>query len=267
MKKRCAKKGWIRIKNDCRGLYIRSDNLGPGAMRKGRRVHFVAGVPMKKIYDASKNKKLYPIYMDEYVCLTELAIHLYNIKEHTQFSQVKLLKIVTEQGGYWVNHITFEALSPLGDATVFKTTITEIFRQYRKIEIKPVKLKCSQSHDNGEKSKQDPPLDIAQQPVIKTFPAKALVDLAPFLSQYALIMYNIDEVKIKREAVHDISSLKVVKAIKLDSEEGTLYHVTFTASLRDESKNIETFETQICVPTLFPNMTMEVREIKMIKHD
>ena len=103
-------------------------------------------------------------------CISDFRLILLCI-QHTQFSQVKLLKIVTEQGGYWVNHITFEALSPLGDATVFKTTITEIFRQYRKIEIKPVKLKCSQSHDNGEKSKQDPPLDIAQQPVIKTFPA------------------------------------------------------------------------------------------------
>nr|XP_017241233.1 PREDICTED: uncharacterized protein LOC108213949 isoform X2 [Daucus carota subsp. sativus] len=237
-----------------------------------RRVHFYLGLPTRKIYDALKNKKLRPIYMDEYVCLTELAIRLYNIKEHTQFSQVKLLKIVAAQGGYWVNLITFEALSPLGDATVFKTTITQFFRQYQKIEIKPVELKCSQSGHNGENSKQDPPLDIAQQPVIKTFPANTLEDMAPFLSQYALVMYDMDESlartgNIKREAFHSISSLKVVKVIKLDAEEGTLYQVTFTASLRDESKNVETFETHICVPTLFPTMILEVRDFKMIKRD
>ena len=146
--------------------------------------------------------------MDEYVCLTELAIRLYNIKEvcfsgsrqaidaticlnfrfpinscsvcyltnyfyiqHTQFILVKLLKIVTAKGGCWINLITFEALSPRGDATVFKTTITQFFLKYKKIEIKSVELKSSQSGHNGEKSKQDPPLDIAQQPVIKTFPA------------------------------------------------------------------------------------------------
>ncbi|XP_063942173.1 uncharacterized protein LOC135149931 [Daucus carota subsp. sativus] len=127
--------------------------------------------------------------------------------------------------------------------TVFKTTITQFFRKYRKIEIKPVKLKSSQSGHNGEKSKQDPPLDIAQQPVIKTFPANTLEDMAPFLSQYALVMYNMDQV------------------IKLDAEEGTSYLVTFTASLRDKSKIVETFETHICVPSLFPTMILEIRDI------
>lgn len=62
--------------------------------------------------------------------------------------------------------------------------------------------------------------------------------------------------------MHDIPSLEVVRAVKQDVEgEGTTYLVTFEAPAR-ESRDVETFETEICFLSLSPTIIMQVKEIR-----
>lgn len=62
--------------------------------------------------------------------------------------------------------------------------------------------------------------------------------------------------------MHDIQSLKVIEPMKPVAD-GTTYLITFEASLRNKSKNIETFETKICIPTIFPTTTIEFKTVRI----
>lgn len=70
--------------------------------------------------------------------------------------------------------------------------------------------------------------------------------------------------KVVKAMKHDPPSRKVVKRKKHDAE-GTTYIVSFQASLRDEREKVESFETQISMPTIFPTTTIQFKEIQ-IKH-
>ncbi|KAL6511050.1 hypothetical protein OROGR_022174 [Orobanche gracilis] len=244
----------------------------------GKRLRFVHGISTRKYYDSSDPRYRIPAFrMDQLVSLTELAIRFYNFKERTNFGQVKVLKVVRALSGAVDYRITFEAFLPPGVALVFVAKITQFFDKYRTIEIESVKIKRSDSKRNGKKSQKDLPPNIPQQ---QTLSDDSLNDLAPCLSQYALAMYNIFTLKVKKVPLHDISSVKVVKAMKHDAPalkvdkrrkhvaDGptAIYLVTFEASLRNEQKNVETFETKVSVPTFFPTITIEFKEIQ-IKHD
>ncbi|KAL6522431.1 hypothetical protein OROMI_031703 [Orobanche minor] len=193
------------------------------------------------------------------------------IPAHTNFGQVKVLKVVRSLSGAIDNYITFEAFSHPGVASVFIAEVTEFLDAYERIEIRSVKIKHSDSNHNGKNSQEG----IPQK---QTLSHDSLNDVAPYISQYALAMYNIFTLHVKKDAVHDISSVKVIRAIihdapslkvvkgKKHEAEGTTYLVTFEASLRDERKNVETFETKISVPTLFPTLIIQFKEIQ-IKHD
>lgn len=171
--------------------------------------------------------------------------------------------------------ITFEAFSPGGVGSVFVAKVTQFFDEYRRIEIESVKIKRSDSNQKRKESRKDLLADIPQQ---QTLSDDFVNDVAPYFSQYALAMYNMVTLNVNKEPLHDISSVKVVKAMKHDAPsrkvvkgkkhdaEGTAYLVTFEASLLNERKKIETFETKISVPTLFPTTIIEFKEIQ-IKHD
>lgn len=207
------------------------------------------------------------IRMDELVCLAELAIRLYNIKELTHFAQVKVLKVVARLSGLVDFRITFQAFSPLGVASVFITEVRQFVGAYPNIEIRFVRLK--RPHSERKDSQENLPSNSHEQcisQVIRTLSADSVNNLAPCLSQLALVMYNIFTLNVKKDAVHDISSLKVVKTIKQHVADGITYLVTFEASKRDESNNIETFETQVCMSTFFSITTIDVKKVQ-IKHD
>lgn len=229
-----------------------SENVG----RRGvKRRHEYKGISTRKYYDSSSEDYIIPsIRMDKLVSLTQLAICHYNIKEGTTFDRVNVLQVVVSLSGLIDNRITFEAFSPLGVTSVFEARITEHFYI---IEIKYVRMKDQHGSDV-------PPSNISQQSVFNKLSAKCLKDLAPYLSQCALAMYNKFTLHVKNDAAHDIPSLKVVKAVKL---EAPTYLITFQASLQEERNNVETFETRIFVPTVFPTTTIEFKEIKMIKHN
>lgn len=232
-------------------------------IKGGKRFRIIHGMSTQKYYDSSSGlNRIRGYRMDKIVSLTQLAIRFYNINEHTNFGQVKVLKVVRSLSGAIVNYITFEAVSPPGVALVFVAEVTEFLDAYERIEIRSVKIKRSSSDHNGKNSQEVLPFNIPQQ---HTLSHDFLNDLAPYLSQYALAMYNIFTLHVKKDAVHDISSVKVVKAMKHDAE-GTTYLVTFEASLHDESKKVETFETKISVPALFPTIIIQFKEIQ-IKHD
>lgn len=246
------------------------------AMKGGKRVRIINGMSTRKYYDSSSGlNHLRGCRMDNIVSLTQLAIRFYNIKEHTNFGQVKVLKVVCSLSGAIVNYITFQAFSHPGIASVFIAEVIEFLDAFERIEIRSVKIKRSGSDHNGKNSQEGLHPTIPQQ---QTLSHDSLKDVAPYLSQYALAMYNIHTLHVKKDAVHDISSVKVIKAMKHDAPtlkvvkgkkhdaEDTTYLVTFEASLRDERKNIETFETKISVPTLFPTIIIQLREIQ-IKHD
>lgn len=79
----------------------------------------------------------------------------------TNFGQVKVLKVVRSLSGAISNYITFEAFSHLGVASVFVAEVIEFFNE--RIEIRSVKIKCSDSNDNGKNSQEDLPPTIPQQ--------------------------------------------------------------------------------------------------------
>ncbi|KAL6505406.1 hypothetical protein OROHE_022785 [Orobanche hederae] len=216
--------GKHRGKND---LLVKK--LGPGC--KGQKMN-IQGISTRKYYDSSSpHYRVPPIRMSKIVSFSELAIRFYNLKEHTNFGQVKVLKVVRSMGVRVDNYITFEAFSRHGVASVFITKIHECFDAYRTFEIKYVRIK-----HNGRNSQQELPHHIPEQRIIFD---DSLYDLAPYLSRYALVIYNIFTLRVKKDAVHDIPSLEVVNAIKQDAE-GTTYLVTFQASLREEREIVET---------------------------
>ncbi|KAL8103555.1 hypothetical protein AgCh_027944 [Apium graveolens] len=61
-------------------------------------------------------------------------------------------------------------------------------------------------------------------------------------------------------AKHDIESLKVLKLVKLVGKVPT-YQITFEAPLlaETEGKCVETFETEICMPSLSPTIVIELK--------
>ncbi|KAK1352850.1 hypothetical protein POM88_052688 [Heracleum sosnowskyi] len=65
----------------------------------------------------------------------------------------------------------------------------------------------------GRKSRKDLPPDVPQQ----TLSDASVNDVAPYISQYALAMYNVFTLNVKKEPLHDISSVRVVKAMKHDA--------------------------------------------------
>ncbi|KAK1394937.1 hypothetical protein POM88_013993 [Heracleum sosnowskyi] len=76
-----------------------------------------------------------------------------------------------------------------------------------------------------------------------------------YLSQFALINYSNIDLHLKA-ARHDISSLTIVKPMEHVSKQ-TTYLITFEAALCDDSKKVETFETEIYIPTLIPTTIIE----------
>lgn len=251
---RCVKEGKSKATNHCNRT-----------ISKEKRA--ICWTSRRLYYDSSLRPVIPGIRMDKQVCLAELAIRLYNIKELTHFAQVNVLKVVASYSGVIDFRITFQAFSPLGVASVFITKVRQFVSSNPKIEIMFVRMK--HSHSDCKNSQQDLPSNIHEQclsQVIRTVSTDSVNNLAPYLSQLALVMYNIFTLHVKKDAVHDISSLKVVKAIKQHVADGITYLVTFQASLRDESKNVETFETQVCMSTFCSTTTIEVKKVQ-IKHN
>ncbi|KAK1378475.1 hypothetical protein POM88_025219 [Heracleum sosnowskyi] len=125
------------------------------------------------------------------------------------------------------------------------------------------------SWQRNEPSENDPEAKIVQDrlfQVIKTYTIDSQLDtpysLALYLSQYALVIHVLQEDVAK----HDMESLKVLKLVKSVAKVPT-YLITFEAPLCAETgrKNVETFETEICMPTLFPTTMIElISEVRVI---
>lgn len=242
--------GKRRVVND---LYVKTAGDG---YKKGQKIN-ISGISTRKYYDSSNpHYRISPIRMNKIVSFAELAIRFYNINENTKFGQVKVRKVVRAMAAIFDNHITFKAFSPLGVATVFETVIREYFDPDRQFEVRYVRIKHSHCDHNNNSQGELQPNFLQQQ----TLSDDSLNDLAPCLSQYALVMYNTFTLRVRKVAAHDIPSLEVVRAVKQDAE-GNTYLVTFEAIFR-ESRNVETFETQICVPSLFPTMIIQFKEIQ-----
>ncbi|KAL6588183.1 hypothetical protein OROMI_001161 [Orobanche minor] len=211
-------------------------------------------VPSNSSLDSQGEKSSPTPRTTEYLSTTEL-------NPHTNFGQVKVLKVVRSLSGAIDNYITFEAFSHTGVASVFIAEVTEFLDAYEKLRSGLLKLNT-----------------LIPIIMVKTLKKDSLNDVAPYISQYALAMYNIFTLHVKKDVVHDTSSVKVIRAKihdapslkvvkgKKHEAEDTTYLVTFEASLRDERKKVETFETKISVPTLFPTLIIQFKEIQ-IKHD
>lgn len=215
----------------------------------------ICGADTHIYYSSSRRgPRIHPIYLDKMVCFAQLAIGLYNINKLTDFAQVKVLKVVvTYTGAVGDYRIYFHAFPCFCvNASLFKAKVRQCITENPSIKIMSVRIKHKDQQTIYE-----------QQPLSQHLSA---VYLAPYLSQLALVMYNIFTLRQGTVAVHDIPSLKVVKAMKHVEAEGMTYSVTFEASLGDESKNIETFQAQICVSTLSLPTTIEFKQVQ-IKHD
>ncbi|KAL8106755.1 uncharacterized protein LOC141672055 [Apium graveolens] len=271
----------VRVLNDLRvKSFTVPEDRQCRITKEGKRVYSICGMSTRKYYDSSNPRYRIPSFrLDNIVSLTELAIRFYNIKEHTNFGLVKVLRVVRSLSGAVGFRITFEASSPSGVLSVFVAKVLQRYDEYQTIKIESVKMKRSDSNNNHKKrSPEDLPPNIPQQ---HTLSEDSLNDVAPYISQCALALYTISTMQInaKKEAPrHDISSVKVVKATKHDAPsrkvvkgkkhdvESTTYLVAFEASLRDEREKVETFETQIYVPTFFPTTIIQFKEIQ-IKRD
>ncbi|KAK1379392.1 hypothetical protein POM88_026136 [Heracleum sosnowskyi] len=195
-----------------------------------------------KIYDASDPDPDEQLYDYRLLCFSRLALCFYNIREGTYFRDVKVL-MATQRGiSNCDTYITFQAFSSKsrrnrGSAVTFQT----------------------------HPSEYDPKAKIVQDrlfKVIKKYTIGSRLDsrysLALHLSQYALVSHNIDVLQ-EDVAKHDMESLKVLKLVKSVAKVPT-YLITFEAPLcaETERKNVETFETEICMPTLFPTTMIEL---------
>lgn len=101
----------------------------------------IHGTWIYKFYDR-ENAPLGPSDMNELVCLSRLAICIYNMKKNTRFGNVKVLKAMTFGGTVVGYNITFEASLPDKTTETFRTRIfTDIPVPYAKIKIEFVKVK------------------------------------------------------------------------------------------------------------------------------
>ncbi|KAL8106757.1 uncharacterized protein LOC141670553 [Apium graveolens] len=269
----------VRVLNDLRvKSFTVPEDRQCRITKEGKRVYSICGMSTRKYYDSSNPRYRIPSFrLDNIVSLTELAMRFYNIKEQTNFGQVKVLRVVRSLSGVVGYRITFEAFSPSGVMSVFVAKVLQCYDEYRTIEIESVKMKRSDSnHNHNKRSPEDLPPNIPQQ---QTLSEDSLNDVAPYISQCALAVFTISTLNAKKEALqHDISSVKVVKAMKHDAPslkvvkgkkhdvKGTTYLVTFEASLRDEREIVETFETQISVPAFSPTTIIQFKEFQ-IKRD
>lgn len=209
-------------------------------------------------YDSAGTSRLSRVRYDELVYFTQLAIWSYNIKEDSNFDNVQVLraKKCLAMNSYY--YITFKAFSADGVSETFQTKICYYFpKPCSKIEIIFVRIRPSDCDDFAEDSQADQPsnLDKVYKQRLKKQTHDSRFKLAVYLSQYALVNYNIRNLGVSA-AVHDIQSLKIIKPMKQVRKDPT-YLLTFEASLCDGSKNVETFETEICMRTLFPTTTIE----------
>lgn len=199
-------------------------------------------------YDSSGSSHLSRILYDQLVYF----------KEVTDFDNVQVLraKKLTALPSHY--YITFKAFSAGGIAETFQTNICYYFpKPCTKIEIISVRIGTSDFDDFVQDSQNDQPsnLDKIYRQRLKTQSHDSRFKLAVYLSQFSLVNYNIRELRVNA-AMHHIQSLKIVKPMKL-VRKGTTYLVTFEASLCADSNNVETFDTEICMRTLFPTTTIE----------
>ncbi|KAK1352846.1 hypothetical protein POM88_052684 [Heracleum sosnowskyi] len=201
-----------RVEND---LVVK--RAGEGSVSKDGKKISICGISTRMYYDKSDPRyRISAVRMNQMLSFAELAIRFYNIKENTNFGKVKVRKVVRAMSGIVDNRITFKAFSPLGVATIFETEVWQYFGPDRQIEIRYVRIKPSHRDHNSNNSGQELPPDV---PPLQTLTYHSLKELAPALSQYALVMYTIFTLCLKKVAAHDIPSLEVVRAEKLDAEE------------------------------------------------
>ncbi|KAK1401099.1 hypothetical protein POM88_000704 [Heracleum sosnowskyi] len=83
--------------------------------------------------------------------------------------------------------------------------------------------------------------------------------LALYLSRVSLVSYYRTVLAVN-VAKHDIESLKVLKLVKSVAKVPT-YLITFQAPLlaETEGKSVETFETEICIRSLYPTIVIELK--------
>lgn len=241
----------------------------------GKRVAgLLGGDPRIRMYynpSSTGTSRLPRIRQDELFYFTQLAIWSYNIKEATDFGNVKVLMAKTSLLSHYF--ITFEAFSTHGVAATFQTQILYFFpRPCPKIEIVFVRIRPSdsESDDFTENSQEDHPSDLVRKDtlykqrlsqLIKTHTHDPQFKLPIYLSQFALVTYNKIDLLVNA-AMHDIASLKLVKPMK-HVVRGTTSFVTFEAPLCDDSKNVERFQTEISMPTLFPTTKIEFWNFRM----
>ncbi|XP_063936820.1 uncharacterized protein LOC108195441 isoform X1 [Daucus carota subsp. sativus] len=233
----------------------------------GDRLQFCTGGSMVlKVYDISRSSKDYrPVELVQLLCYSRLAMAFYNIRMGTNFSVVKVLMATAQNSPVYTKYVTFEAETNSGGSVIFQTKIFVYYRPCFKIEISFVRIKpdCnnSQPSDLDHIAVVDEGALLSR--VISTYTTDSALDsqssLALYLSQFALVSHDVFVLKQFRVAKHDIESLKVLQLVKLDSRVPS-YLITFEASLLAETdrKSVETFETKICMPTLFPATTIEL---------
>ncbi|KAK1378477.1 hypothetical protein POM88_025221 [Heracleum sosnowskyi] len=232
-----------------------------------------------KIYDASDPDPDQQLYDYRLLCFSRLALCFYNIREGTYFHDVKVL-MATQRGiSNCDTYITFQAFSSKSrrnreSAVTFQTHVIDFDYmepcprfQIMFVRIKPDGNKAKKS----QPSEYDPKAKIVHDclfQVIKTYTIDSRLDcrysLALHLSQYALVSHNIDVLQ-EDVAKHDMESLKVLKLVKSVAKVPT-YLITFEAPLcaETERKNVETFETEICMPTLFPTTMIELISVARV---
>lgn len=234
-------------------------------------LRYATGYPaVTKIYDSSSQTDQ-DLEDEMLLYLAKLAICLYNIVEDADFGNVKVL-MATRSGIKNENHyITFEAFLSTRTrkkvAVTFQTHIViSLPHPFPKFEIMFVRIKPSQSHPPNNS-------DESHHQVAKHGRLSRLIDsgldsrysLDLYLSQYALFTYNLRTLSL-RVAKHDIESLEVVQLMKSVAEVPT-YRITFEAPLRSKTKmkSVDTFQTEICMPSLFPTTIIELKKFQKRK--
>ncbi|XP_074324712.1 uncharacterized protein LOC141661605 isoform X1 [Apium graveolens] len=239
----------------------------------GDRLQFYTGGSfVAKVYDIARSdsKNCEPVEVVQLLCYSRLAMAFYNIRMGTHFCVVKVLMATAQNTPAYTNYVTFEAETNSGGSVTFQTKILVFYHPCPKIQILFVRIKPDYKPSNNS---QPPDLDhIAQvveerallSRVINTYAIDSELDsqycLARYLSQFALVSHDVFVLDQFVVAKHDIESLKVLELVKLDSMVPS-YLITFEASLLAETdrKSVKTFETNICMPTLFPTTTIELR--------
>ncbi|XP_063940189.1 uncharacterized protein LOC135149158 isoform X1 [Daucus carota subsp. sativus] len=233
----------------------------------GDRLQFCTGGSfVAKVYDISRSSKnCRPVELVQLLCYSRLAMALYNIRMGTNFSVVKVLMATAQNTPVYTKYVTFEAETNSGGSVTFQTKIIVFYHPCHQIQILFVRIKPD--YNNSQPSDLDHIAVVEEgallSRVISTYTTDSGLDsqynLALYLSQFALVSHDVFVLKQFRVAKHDIESLKVLQLVKLDSSVPS-YLITFEASLLAETdrKSVETFETKICMPTLFPTTTIEL---------